>query len=477
MSQEARYYRPHRYQEICADWLESHERAGLFLDCGMGKTVITLTALYDRIHETYEVSKALVIAPKKVAEDTWPQEIQKWEHLSDLRLVKVLGSVKQRHKAMQTDADLYVINRENISWLVDNYASSWPFDMIVIDEWSSFKSSKSDRFRALKKVCKLSRYFIGLTGTPQPNGLMDLWAQVYLLDQGKRLGKTIGAYKRLYFNERQGYSGGHTYKLYDPKPSAEDEIHAKLKDIIVSLSADDWLSVPEAAYVYHRVELSHAEQSLINELTRERVLQIDGGTVVASNAGQVSLKLLQLANGAIYGDDGEVLHVHDRKLEALDDLIEAANGKPIMVFYWFKHDYDRIYDRYRKRMIISDLKTSNDREAWNQGELDMALVHPASMGHGLNLQDGGNIIIWFSMTDSLELYMQANARLHRQGQRQKVLIHHIIAEGTHDEDAVKNLQNKDCSQQRLIEALKARLQSEIGYEEDIAPYARSVGGS
>ena len=476
MSEIARHFVPHKYQAISLKHLEETNKGALFLDCGMGKTVITLTYLFERLYDCFDdtMERILIIAPKKVAEDTWTNEQKKWDHLGLLRFSKVLGTPKQRLKALEKDADIYLINRELVPWLVAGFGDHWPFDTVVVDELSSFKSSNSDRFRALKQVIDSGKvkHFIGLTGTPQPNGLMDLWSQIYLIDGGERLGKTIGEYQRKYFikemhtTQARKKGGGYrqvTYSTYEPKDFAEYEIQEKIKDIVISLSAEDWLDVPEAIYIYDTIKLSKKEQALVDQLTKERAIQLveDGVPIIASNAGQISFKLLQMANGAVYDDDHEVQEIHGKKLDKLEELIEAANGKPVMVFYWFQHDYDRIKKRLAKQKLrISSLKTAKDRQAWNDGEIDVALAHPASMGHGLNLQDGGNIIIWFSLLDNLELYQQANARLHRQGQRQKVLIHHIVCEGTHDEDAVVNLQHKDGSQQRLIEALKARLKLE-----------------
>lgn len=472
------HFIPHKYQSICLDHLSNTPKAALFLDCGMGKTVVTETYIWSLLYDEFrdDVSKVLVIAPKKVAEDTWTGEQDKWDHLKELRFSKLLGTPKQRLKAMEKDADIYLINRELVPWLVYGFGNKWPFDMVVVDELSSFKSSKSDRFRALKKVIDSGKvkYFVGLTGTPQPNGLMDLWSQIYLIDGGERLGKTIGEYKRKYFIEdihttqvrtKNGNTRSVVYRSYDPKLNSEDIIHDKIKDIVISLSAEDWLDVPEALYNYRYIELSKKEKELVEQLTKERAIELRENAIpiVASNAGQISNKLLQIANGAVYDEEHNVQEIHKKKLEALEELVEEANGKPVMVFYWFQHDRDRILRHFKKwDLKISDLKSSQDRKEWNEGKVDMALVHPASMGHGLNLQDGGNIIVWFSLIDSLELYQQANARLHRQGQRQKVLIHHLVVKGTHDEDAVNNLRDKDGSQQRLIEALKARLNLEEG---------------
>lgn len=470
---EAKHFKPHEYQKLCLKHLHRVKKGALFLDCGMGKTVITETYLWSFLYDYFkeDMKKILVIAPKKVAEDTWTQEQDKWDHLGLLRFSKVLGRPKQRLKALEKDADIYIINRELVTWLVAGYGNNWPFDTVIVDELSSFKSSKSDRFRALKKIVDSDKikYFVGLTGTPQPNGLLDLWSQIYLIDKGERLGKTIGEYQKKYFNDTirtqqvRKKGGGYrqvAYHTYEPKAWAEHAIHEKIKDIVISLSADDWLDVPEAINTYRYVTLSKAEKKLVDELTKERAIQLeeDGVPIIASNAGQVSQKLLQLANGAVYDEEHNVREIHNRKLEELEEIIDEANGKPVMVFYWFQHDRTRILQWLsKKNLVISDLKSAEARRAWNAKEVDIALVHPASMGHGLNLQDGGNIIVWFSLTDNLELYIQANARLHRQGQRQKVLIHHIVCRGTHDEDAIANLESKDGSQRRLIDALKARL--------------------
>lgn len=476
MREVAKRFKPHPYQSVCLKHLHKVKKAALFLDCGMGKTVITETYLWSMKYDYFkdDIKRILIIAPKKVAEDTWTNEQEKWDHLGLLKFSKILGTPKQRLKALEIDADVYLINRELVTWLVAGFGDNWPFDTVIVDELSSFKSSKSDRFRALKKVVDSGKikYFVGLTGTPQPNGLLDLWSQIYLIDQGERLGKTIGEYQKRYFEDivrtqqvhKKG--GGHkqvTYHTYEPKDFAEEEIHNKIKDIVISLSAEDWLDVPEAIYTNRYVHLNKAEKKLVNDLTRERAIELeeDGIPIVASNAGQVSMKLLQLANGAVYDEEHNVREIHSKKLEELEEILDEANGKPVMVFYWFQHDRDRILPHLRKRnLVISDLKTTKDRDDWNNGKIDIALAHPASMGHGLNLQDGGNVIVWFSLLDNLELYIQANARLHRQGQKQKVLIHHIVCKDTHDEDALENLNGKDRSQKRLIEALKARLKLE-----------------
>lgn len=473
MAESLKRFTPHKYQELSLKHLDHKHHALLFLDCGMGKTVITLTYLWSLLYDYFktDANKILIVAPKKVAEDTWTAEQEKWDHLKELRISKVLGTPKQRLKALEQPADIYIINRELVSWLVAGFEDRWPFDVVIIDELSSFKSPDSDRFRALKQVVDSGKvnYFVGLTGTPQPRGIEDLWAEVYLADQGERLGKTFKDFREHYFDKelkQEIIRSGAVYKTrtfydYTPKPGAEEIIQDKIKDIAISLAAEDWLNVPEAMYIYHEVQLCKNDQKNVKIFTREKVLELEEATITAGSAAQVALKLLQIANGAIYDEDKNVHEIHDAKLDKLEELIEAANGKPIMIFYWFAHDRDRILKRLNKlKLRISDLKNQSDRIDWNVGKIDIALVHPASMGHGLNLQDGGNIIVWFSMTFDLEIYIQANARLHRQGQKQKVLIHHIVCKNTYDEEAVERLKHKDGSQKRLIQSLKARLKKD-----------------
>lgn len=460
-------FEPHEYQAICLSHLEKAPKAALFLDCGMGKTVITETHIDRLIYDTFDVKRCLVIAPKKVAEDTWTDEATKWDHLSDLKFSKVLGTPKQRLKALEAEADIYLINRELVSWLVEGFGvKKWPFDMVVIDELSSFKSSDSQRFRELRKIMKSGKvkYFIGLTGTPQPRGLEDLWPEIFLVDQGERLGKTLKEFHGRWFNEssRDIYRGSGKQPIrlseFYPKPEAEKEIHEAIKDIAISLSADDWLSVPDAIPIYHEIRLSGSEQEAVRRFTRTKIFEaMDGTEITAGSAAQIANKLLQIANGRLYDEDKSVHEVHRKKLDALVDLIEEANGAPVMVFYWFQHDRNAILKELKrnKDLRISELKTSDERKAWNNREIDIALVHPASMGHGLNLQKGGNLIVWYSMTFDLEIYQQANGRLHRQGQTEKTLIHHLVCKDTYDEEAVRRLKEKDGSQKRLIESLKA----------------------
>ena len=442
---------PHDYQIIAADWIRSKPYAGLFLDMGLGKTVITLTVLNELLFDSFEIEKVLVIAPKKVAEDTWIREAKKWDHTKHLRISKVLGSAKQRERALQADADIYVINRENVEWLVEYLGSDWCFDCVVIDELSSFKNHRAKRFRALRKVRPLLKRVIGLTGTPMPNSYLDLWSQIYLIDRGERLGKTLTQYRNAFFTSSYR-PWGNEYTL---KNEADKLINDKIKDICLSMKAKDYLKLKEPLMITAPVQLSDKERRRYEELEREYIVEIAGESITAGTGGAVTNKLLQLANGAVYTEEKSVVHLHDQKLERLAELIEAANGEPVLVFYNFKHDKDRIKD-YLK-IPARELETPEDIKDWNAGKIPVLLAHPASCGHGLNLQDGGHIIIWFGLTWSLELYQQANARLHRQGQAEGVRIYHIIAEGTVDEDVLKSLQSKDASQEALLEALKARI--------------------
>lgn len=409
-------YRPHDYQTYAKDFVLGHPYCGLILDMGLGKSVITLTALWDLILDSFDLRRVLVVAPKRVAEDTWPREIEKWEHLKGLTYSLVLGSEKQRRAALQRRAFLYIINRENIAWLVEN--TRWRFDALVIDELSSFKSSKAQRFRALKKVRPLCHRVIGLTGTPAPNTLIDLWPQIYLLDMGKRLGRFVTHYRERFFlpDKRSSYAI-FSYKLRD---GAEQQIYDLISDICVSMRAIDHLQMP--ALIANRVivRLSKSEHVLYNTLKRDMFLALNNNEIDAVNAAALSGKLCQLANGAIYAADSHAVRFHDRKLDALEDLIEGANGKPMLVAYWFKHDLDRI----RERFAVREIRESRDIADWNAGRIPIAVIHPASAGHGLNLQSGGNTLIWFGLTWSLELYQQTNARLWRQGQKADTVVIH-----------------------------------------------------
>lgn len=446
-------FMPHEYQRYAIQRIVEQPACGIFLDMGMGKTVITLTAIVELMHDRFDVARALVIAPKKVAEETWATEAQKWEHTRHLRIAKVLGSERQRIAALNTPADIWVINRENVEWLVNYCGKRWPFDMVVIDELSSFKSNKARRFRALRRVRPLIRRIVGLTGTPAPNGLIDLWPQIYLLDQGQRLGKTITGYRDRYF--KPGRRDGHIVYEWVPKPEAPERIHEKLADLCVSMKAEDWLHLPERVEVEAPVRLSPEAWEAYRRLERDLLLPLEGAAVTADTAAVLTNKLLQLANGAVYDAERGVHPVHDAKLDALEDLVEQANGNPLLVFYAYKHDLERMQKRFPQARTMDE---PGIVERWNRREVPILLAHPASAGHGLNLQDGGNHVVWFGLTWSLELYQQANARLHRQGQTERVIVHHLVAQGTIDEDVMRRLTGKAATQADLIEALKARIE-------------------
>ena len=415
-----------------------------------GKTVTTLTAIRDLMYDTFEVNRVLVVAPLRVARDTWPEEIRKWDHLKDLTCSVVVGSVAERRRVLQKKADIYIVNRENLAWLYEN--SRLDFDMVVLDELSSFKNHQSKRFRAMKALRPNVKRIVGLTGTPSGNGLMDLWAEFRILDMGERLGRYISQYRNLYFQPDK--CNGMVVYSYKPLPGAEEAIYHQIADITVSMKATDYLEMPELVSVAKEVRLSEKEKERYDELKKSLVLELPGGEVTAANAASLTLKLSQMANGAIYTDDKDVVAIHDRKLAALEDLVESANGKSVLVAYWFKHDKDRI----RKRMEARELKEPQDFADWNAGKIPVALIHPASAGHGLNLQQGGSILIWFGLTWSLELYQQTNARLWRQGQTDKtVIIQHIVAKDTIDERILNVLKHKNGTQAALIEAVKADL--------------------
>lgn len=424
-----------------------------------GKTVSSLTAIDDLLF-LGEAIKVLVIAPKRVAEDTWSTEVEKWDHLKHLRISKILGTPRKRLEAAEADADIYVTNRENVEWLVDNYFKHWKWDTLIIDELSSFKSSKAKRFRALKKVRPYFKRIVGLTGTPAPNSLIDLWPQVYLLDGGQRLGKTITGYRERYFVP--GDRNQFVVFNYNLREGAEEAIHNKISDICVSMKADDYLDMPERIDNIVKIDLPKKALREYEELEKELIIQLDEEDISASNSAVLTGKLLQMCNGAIYADETkEVINIHDEKLNALMDIIEAANGKTVLIFYSFKHDLIRIKEFLKKNKIKGqELGGSEDIKKWNDGEIPVLLLHPASAGHGLNLQYGGNIIVWFGLTWSLELYQQACARLYRQGQKESVVIHHIIARSTVDEDVMKALQGKELNQNLLLEAVKARIKNQ-----------------
>lgn len=443
-------YKPHNYQQFATDFILNQSICCLMLDMGLGKTVITLTALWQLALDSFDVSRVLVIAPKRVAEDTWPKELAKWEHLIGLTSSLVLGSAAERKVALQKKAFLYIINRENVAWLVKNHY--WDFDMVVIDELSSFKSNKAERFKAMKKVRPMVTRIVGLTGTPAPNTLLDLWPQMYLMDMGQRLGRFIGGFRdRFFLPDKRNREIIYSYK---PREGAEDAIYALISDICISMKAADYLDMPERIDNRIEVSMSPKERKLYDDFQKDMVLSIGDEELDAVNAAALSNKLLQMANGAVYGEDKRVIPIHDRKLDALEDLVEAANGKPLLVAYWYKHDLQRIKARFKNARCID---TAKDIDDWNAGKIPLALIHPASAGHGLNLQDGGCTIVWFGLTWSLELYQQLNARLWRQGQKHTVVIHHIVTKGTHDEDVMRALEKKDTRQSALIEAVRARI--------------------
>ena len=446
-------YQPHEYQQYATDFILTHPVAAVLLEMGLGKSVITLTAIRDLCLDSFEVHRVLVIAPLRVARDTWPAEIQKWDHLKDLTYSVAVGTPQERLAALLKPVFLHIINRENVQWLIEESGLQWHYDMVVIDELSSFKSHQSKRFRSLLKMRPQVRRFVGLTGTPAGNGLMDLWAEFRLLDMGKRLGRYITHFRDDFFTPDR--RNGMQVFSYKPKPGAEEEIYRRIGDITISMKSTDYLQMPECVMNTVPVTLSEDEYNDYEAMTQKLVLELHGVEIDVANAAALSGKLCQLANGAIYTEDKHILHFHDRKLDALEDLIEGANGKPVLVAYWFQHDLARI----RKRFKVRELKSSKDITEWNAGKIPVAVIHPASAGHGLNLQAGGSTMVWFGLTWSLELYQQTNARLWRQGQQSDtVVIHHIVTRGTIDEAIMKALSEKDKSQAALIDAVKAQLE-------------------
>ena len=448
---------PHSYQRYCINRLLTTPALGLLLDMGLGKTVITLTAINDLKYNRFAVSKVLVIAPKKVAESTWVKEKDKWDHLKLLRIISALGSEAKRIRALNTPADIYVINRENIPWLVDYYRNAWPFDMVVVDEFSSFKNHQSKRFKSLTWVRPHIKRIVGLTGTPAPNGLLDLWAQVYLLDSGERLGKKITGFRERYFEpDRRDRDRVFSYA---PKAGGEEAIQRLIGDICVSMKAEDYLELPDIMFNTVHVSLDNKAQKDYEKLEKEMLLEIDESTIDAGSAAVLTNKLLQLCNGAVYDEDRNIVEVHKCKIEAFMELVEGLNGKPALVFYNFQHDKERIKQALSKTSLrVKELKTPQDETDWNDRKIDILLAHPASAAYGLNLQRGGNHVIWFGLNWSLELYQQANKRLHRQGQTEKVIIHHLTVNGGVDEDVVAALANKTSTQEQLMVALKARIE-------------------
>lgn len=450
-------FKPWAYQRYCINRVLATPALGLFLDMGLGKTVITLTAVNDLKYNRFAVNKVLVIAPKKVAESTWAKEKDKWDHLQLLRISTVLGSATKRIKALNTPADIYVINRENVQWLVEYYRNTWPFDMVIIDEFSSFKNHQAKRFKSLSWVRPHIKRIIGLTGTPAPNGLLDLWAQVFLLDSGERLGKKITGFRERYFEPDQ--RNRDRVFSYAPKPGADEVIQRLIGDICVSMKAEDYLELPDITYNTIPVVLDSKAQKSYDKLEKEMLLQVDESTIDAGSAAVLTNKLLQLCNGAVYDENRNIVSIHDCKLEAFMELIEGLNGKPALVFYNFQHDKARIKKALEKTSLrVRELKTPQDETDWNNREIDILLAHPASAAYGLNLQQGGNHVIWFGLNWSLELYQQANKRLHRQGQTEKVIIHHLTVSGGVDEDVAAALENKTSTQDMLMNALKARIE-------------------
>lgn len=454
-------FRPHAYQAHCIRKIEEIPKLGLFLDMGLGKTVTTLTAVKDLKYNRFKVRKVLVIAPKKVAEGTWTKEKDKWDHTKMLRVSQVLGSQAKRIRALNTPADLYIINRENVVWLVDYYRNAWPFDMVVVDESSSFKSHKAKRFKSLASVGPHISRMVELTGTPSPNGLDDLWAQLYLLDGGERLGKRYTQFRERYFQPDRRGADGMIYS-YEAKPGTEESILQKISDICISMKAEDYLELPEITYHQIPVVLDAKAEKAYRELERKMVLELPGDEeeISVASAAALSNKLLQLGNGAIYDDDRNIHEVHNCKIEAFLELIESLQGKPALVFYNYQHDRERILKALEKsKLRIRELKDTQDEDDWNAGEIDILLTHPASSAYGLNLQEGGNHVIWFGLTWNYELYTQANKRLHRQGQKERVIIHHLVCTGTRDEDVMQALERKDDVQEWVMQSLKARIKA------------------
>ena len=448
-------YVPHKYQEQSVQYIIDRPFSALFLDLGLGKTSTTLTAIDLLINDYFEVDRVLVIAPLRVAQSTWTDEIDKWDHLKHLTVSKILGTESNRKAALLKKADIYIINRENVPWLVSHLAGHWIFDMVVIDELSSFKSPKSARFKALRSVRPKMRRVVGLTGTPSPNGLIDLWSQMFLIDMGQRLGKSVTAYRQNFFHP--GASNGQVVFNYKINKGSEEEIYSRIGDICISMKAVDYLNVPERMDHSIKVLLTDAQKEQYEEFEKSQVLALCSGPEISvANAAALTNKLLQYANGALYDEDKNWHEVHDAKLDALEEIIEEANGKPVLVFYSYKHDLARIQKKFGK--VVRVLETDQDIKDWNAGKIEILIAHPASAGHGLNLQHGGNIIVWFGLPWSLELYQQAVARLHRQGQTSIVMNYRLITKGTLDEDVLMALDRKAIGQDALMEAVKARIE-------------------
>lgn len=453
-----REFIPHKYQLTAINHVINVPKCGLFLDMGLGKTVSTLTAIKELKYNRFQVNKVLIIAPKKVAEGTWSKEKDKWNHTKDFRVSLVLGSQQKRIKALSVNADLYIINRENIPWLVDYLRNDWYFDTVVIDESSSFKNSRSKRFKALKMVLPKINRLIELTGTPSPNGVEDLWAQIYLLDQGIRLEKYITHFRAKYMEpNKRNRSQIFDYKIKD---GVYDSIINKISDICISMKSEDYLELPDLSYNEIPVILNDKARRDYDKMERDFVLELEGAEdeITAVNAAALSNKLLQISNGAVYYSSGIYTEVHDAKIEAFLELVERLKGKSLLVFYNFQHDRDRIKKALEKSdLVVKELKTTQDEDDWNAGKIDILLTHPASAAYGLNLQEGGNHVCWFGLSWNLEHYQQANKRLHRQGQKEKVIIHHLVTQGTRDEDVMRALDNKAGVQEEIMQSLKARI--------------------
>ncbi|WP_427706240.1 SNF2-related protein [Staphylococcus sp. Mo2-6] len=448
-------FKPYDYQAYAIDKIIDNKRFGLFLDMGLGKTVSTLTAIEQLKYDYLDVDKVLVIAPKRVAEDTWAQEVDKWTHLTHLDVSLVLGTPKQREQALERNADIYVTNKENTKWICERFKKDWPFDMVVIDELSTFKNSDSQRFKILKKKWPLFDRFVGLTGTPAPKNIMDLWAQIYLIDGGERLGKFKTHFRQRYFYPTHQISDN--VFNWELKNGSKDEIYKMISDVTVSMESKDYLKMPERVDTVKESKLSKKERALYDELEQNMVIENDiddDKDIVALNSASLSNKLLQMSNGAVYADDGSITHIHDKKLELLDEIVEESQGQPILVMYNYKHDKERLLERYS---FAETLDSDDYMERWNNGEIQMLITHPASAGHGLNLQYGGSIMVWFGLTWNLEYYEQANARLYRQGQKKTTVIHHLLTENSIDQKVYESLKNKKLGQNELMNAVKARL--------------------
>jgi SNF2 family DNA or RNA helicase len=451
-------YRPHEYQRYAVSFIMEHPVSAVILSMGLGKTSITLTAINDLMYDSFDIGKVLVVAPLRVARNTWSDEISKWDHLKGLRYSVVVGTAEERRSALKKRADIYIVNRENIPWLIEKSGMPFDYDMVILDELSSFKNWQAKRVRAFLKVRPTVKRVVGLTGTPSSNGLMDLFSEYKCLDMGQRLGRFISQYRVNYFTpDRRNGQIIYSYKL---RPGAEEQIYNRISDITISMKAMDHLDMPELVSNRYPVYMDDAEQRQYDEMKEEMILSYTDGQVTAGNAAALSGKLSQMANGCVYDTDGNVRHIHDRKLDALEDIIEAANGEPVMVAYWFRHDLQRITERLGQIGIrYEKLDTDESIRRWNRREIPVGLIHPASAGHGLNLQDGGSFLVWFGLTWSLELYQQTIARLWRQGQTSgTVVIQHIIAAGTIDERVMKALSEKNNTQAALIDAVKSQLE-------------------